>query len=102
MMGFPRQPFGFLVAFWIGVERGFNGVGFEVDKYARKIHCPVLLQYGVKDQLVTRREIDAIYKAIPSPDKKLALYEDTFHESLLQKDPVHWKKEVDEFLEGKR
>jgi alpha-beta hydrolase superfamily lysophospholipase len=97
-MGLPGQPFGFLITFWMGFENGFNGLGFQIPKYARSIHCPVLLQYGAKDQLVSRKEIDEIYNAIPSIDKKLVIYNNARHESLLQHDPVRWNKEIDEFL----
>ena len=97
-MGFPRQPFGFLITCWIGIERGFNGPGYQSARYAKQIHCPVLLQYGTRDQLVNREEIDEIYNAIPSTNKKLVIYQDAYHESLLQYDPDRWKKEIDEFL----
>jgi alpha-beta hydrolase superfamily lysophospholipase len=101
-IGFPRQPFGFLVTFWIGVERGFNGLGFRLDKYAKKIKCPALLQYGGNDQLVARSEVDAIYNAFASAHKKLAIYENAGHASLLQNDPVRWRKETEEFMESKK
>jgi len=97
-MGFPRQPFGFLITCWIGFEGGFSGPGFQLPKYAKSIHCPVLLQYGTKDQLVNRKEIDNIYNAIPSGNKELVIYPDAYHESLVQRDPVRWEKEIDEFL----
>jgi alpha-beta hydrolase superfamily lysophospholipase len=97
-MGFPRQPFGFLVTCWIGFESGFNGPGFQAAKYAKSIHCPVLVQYGLKDQLVTRKEIDGIYDAIPSGNKELVIYPDAYHEPLIQRDPVRWEKEIDKFL----
>ena len=64
MLGFPEQPFAWLTSFWIGVERGFNGWGFNTASYAKDIDCPVLMQYGEKDELVLQYETDAIYKAI--------------------------------------
>ena len=97
-LGFPRQPFGFVITFWIGVESGFNGPGFQTTKYAQSINCPVLLQYGTKDQLVSRKEIDDIYNAIPSVNKKLVVYPYAYHEPLIQRDPERWNKEIDEFL----
>jgi uncharacterized protein len=97
-MGHPRQPFGFFITSWIGFENGFNGLGFQATKYARAIHCPVLLQYGSKDQLVSRKEIDDIYNAIPSVQKELVIYPDASHESLIQRDSVRWNKEMDDFL----
>jgi alpha-beta hydrolase superfamily lysophospholipase len=97
-MGFPRQPFGFLVTCWIGIESGFNSLGFKSTQYAKSIHCPVLLQYGTKDQLVSRKEIDDIYNAIPSVNKELVVYPGAYHEPLIQRDPVRWNKEINEFL----
>ena len=99
MLGFPEQPFAFLTTFWIGKERGFNGFGFKTNGYAKNISCPVLIQYGEKDELVIRSETDAIYQAIASTDKKLVVYENVAHESFLDKDPARWKREVNNFLE---
>jgi alpha-beta hydrolase superfamily lysophospholipase len=98
ILGFPEQPFGFLTSFWIGVENGFSGLGFRTTEYVKNIHCPVLMQYGKKDELVLAHETDAIYAAISSADKKLVLYEDCGHGPMLQSDPVTWVKEVGEFL----
>lgn len=97
-MGFPQQPFSFFVSFWVGLENGFNGFGFDVSKYAKKIDCPVLLQYGSKDQYVEKSEIDRIYNNVPSANKELVLYEDAYHEQLLHNDPVLWRRKVEEFL----
>lgn len=97
-LGFPKQPFGFFITFWIGAQRGFNGFSFNTVTYAQKIHCPVLLQYGSRDQLVTRDQANRIYEAVASTDKKIVIYDDANHESFLQKDPVVWRKEVGSFL----
>lgn len=98
VMGFPRQPFGFLITCWIGIECGFNGPAYQTARYAKQINCPVLLQYGTKDQLVKREEIDEIYNSITSTNKKLVIYQNAYHESLLHYDPERWKKEIDKFL----
>lgn len=98
ILGFPEQPFGFLTSFWIGAERGFNGWGFETTRYAKNVNCPVLMQYGEKDELVLKYETDAVYEAIASPRKKLVMYENANHEYFLKRDPVTWKKEVSDFL----
>jgi uncharacterized protein len=98
ILGFPEQPFGFLTTFWIGAEQGFNGLGFKMTKYAKNINCPVLMQYGEKDQLVLTYETDAIYQSIAAKNKKLVMYEGALHESFLRKDPVNWQREVSAFL----
>lgn len=97
-IGFPKQPFGFFITLWVGMEKGFNGFGFNSVQYAKKLSCPVLLEYGSRDQLVDPEDIKSIYKAISSPDKKLVVYEGANHESFLNKDPLLWRKEVGEFL----
>lgn len=99
MQGFPKQPFGFFITFWIGAQRGFNGFSFNTLDYAKKINCPVLLQCGSRDQLVTKEEADKIYQAISSPSKKLVEYPDANHGSFLQKDAAKWMQEVKRFME---
>lgn len=98
IMGFPKQPFAFLITFWIGAEQGFNGFGFNTASYAKKITCPVLIQYGTKDQLVKKNEVEDIYDAFASADKKLVIYDGATHEYFLKKNPERWRKEVEEFL----
>jgi uncharacterized protein len=97
-LGFPGQPFAFLTSFWTGIEHGFNGIGFRTTKYAKKINCPVLMQYGKNDELVLQYETNAIYRNVASPNKKLVIYDYAGHESFLQNDPVTWKREVAAFL----
>ncbi|TMI93901.1 MAG: alpha/beta fold hydrolase [Bacteroidetes bacterium] len=98
VLGFPEEPFGLLVTFWSGVERGFNGFDHNTCRYVKKIKCPVLLQYGSSDKLVTRQETNSIFKNIASREKKLVLYETAGHEPFLNKDPVKWRKEISDFL----
>ena len=98
ILGFPEQPFAFLTTLWIGIERGFNGFDFKTTRYARNVQCPVLEQYGEKDELALKKETDAVYNAIASGNKKLVVYEGASHESFLKKDPAQWKREVESFL----
>ncbi len=97
-IGFPGQPFAFLTTFWIGVERGFNGFRHQTNRYVRKIHCPVLLQWGTLDNYVLKNETAKIFEAIASTEKKLVMYEGAQHESLLRKDPLKWRIETENFL----
>ena len=96
--GFPEKGFAFFVTLWIGLERGFNGFNYQTATYAGKINCPVLMQWGTADTYVLKRETDKVYKAIASTSKKLLLYEDAGHESLLLNDPVKWSNEIRKFL----
>ena len=100
--GFPEKPFGFLVTCWVGIERGFNGFNFQTSDYAKKITCPVLLQWGALDHNVLKWETDKVYNAISSSNKKLVIYELADHESLLQKDPLKWRLETEKFLSANR
>lgn len=98
LLGFPGEPFGILVTFWSGVERGFNGFNHSTSRYAQKIKCPVLMQYGALDRLVTSGETNLVFNHISSADKKLVIYKTANHESFLRNDPALWRTEVSEFL----
>jgi alpha-beta hydrolase superfamily lysophospholipase len=98
VLGFPGEPFGILVTFWSGIERGFNGFEHNTCRYVKKVHCPVLMQYGRMDKLVTPQETDCIFQSIASTDKKLVIYETAGHEAFLNKDPVKWRSEIRAFL----
>ena len=98
VLGFPGEPFGFLVTAWIGIERGYNGFNHKPMEYVKKINCPVLLQCGTKDQYVSMDQIKNMFNNIPGTNKKLVLYEDADHQSLLGFDPVKWRDEVSKLL----
>ena len=98
-LGFPEEPFGFLVTFWAGLERGFNGFKHNTCLYAEKVNCPVLMQWGALDNYVQRGEIERVYRYIPSQKKKLVIYDRASHESLLNNEPKKWRKEVSGFLQ---
>jgi len=97
-LGFPGEPFGTLVTVWIGLERGFNGFTHDANDYAKKISCPVLMECGEKDRLVSVDEIKTVYNNLASVQKKLVLYPDADHESYLLTDPLAWEREVQNFL----
>ena len=96
--GFPEKPFGFFVSWWMGVERGFNGLRYKTTNYTKDLKCPVLYQWGTQDNYVLRKETDKVYGAIASANKKLVIYENAGHESLLAFDPKKWRNEVESFL----
>ena len=73
-MQIPEQPLSTLLAFWGGLEQGFWAFSYKPCEYAKKITCPVLLQWGGRDHRVSRQEIDCIYNNISSADKKLVIY----------------------------
>jgi len=95
--GFPAEPYGVLVTGWIGLERGFNAYHHEVTRYASSVHCPVLLQWGARDPYISRTGIESIYSNLKGV-KKLVVYDEAGHESLLHADPNKWHDEVSAFL----
>lgn len=98
LLGFPEEPFGVLVTFWASIERGFNAFGQRTSEYAKKIKCPVLLQYGALDKIVSSEETNSIFLHISAGYKKIVKYENADHEFLLNKDPKKWRNEISEFL----
>jgi uncharacterized protein len=98
--GFPEEPFGFLVTAWVGIERGFNGFKHKTTDYVKKIACPVLLQWGTRDPFVLKQQIESIYDNIPGNNKRLVVYTDADHQSLLGFDPVKWREEVNAMLKN--
>ena len=98
MLGFPSEPFASLTTFWIGIEKGYNGFQHDAGVYAKKVNCPVLLQWGTKDPIVTRAEIESIFENLSSKKKKLVIYSDADHGSFLERDPFNWEREIQAFL----
>lgn len=96
--GFAQKPFSWLVGFWINIERGVKGFGHQTKKYIRHITCPVLIQWGAEDNVVLKRETEEIYGALTTQNKKLVVYENAGHESLLQKYPSKWQSEIEGFF----
>jgi len=98
MIGFPEDPFGGFITFWASLERGFNGFKQHTYKYVQKINCPVLMQCAENDIFAAPAERDLIFQNIPSAEKKLVVYENTVHQSLLNADPLKWRQEISEFV----
>lgn len=100
VLGFPSEPFGTLVTMWIGLERGYNGFHHDIASYAKKVSCPVMVEWGEKDRYVTRDEVEHVYASLASRNKKMVTYPDADHESFLHVDPNTWQREVRSFLDG--
>jgi alpha-beta hydrolase superfamily lysophospholipase len=97
-LGFPGQPFATLTTFWIGLQQGFNGYKHCTVDYVHLLRCPVMMQWGRRDQFILRHETEEIYTAIGSTNKKLVVYESAGHESFLKNNPVKWRIELERFL----
>ncbi len=100
VLGFPSEPFGALVTMWIGFEHGYNGFNHDISAYAKKVTCPVMVEWGEKDRYVSREEVDNVYASLASAYKKMVTYPDADHESFLHVDPNTWQREVKAFLDG--
>lgn len=97
MMQLPGEPLATLITFWGGVEHGFWAFNMKPVEFAKKINCPVLLQWGQNDPRVTRDETEMIFANITTP-KKMVVYETAGHESLCKKENEKWLTEVHTFL----
>jgi alpha-beta hydrolase superfamily lysophospholipase len=98
----PEQPFSTLLTFWGGTQQGFRGFKHNPADYVKKINCPVLLQWGVNDARVTRRETELIFKNIASRQKLFVPYENSKHESLYKSETAKWVESVSGFLRNYR
>lgn len=87
-----------LLTFWGGALNGVWAFGQRPYVFAEKIQCPVLLQWGRKDQRVTAAETEKIFKNIASADKKLVVYEASGHQNLYTNEPAKWDSAVSAFL----
>jgi uncharacterized protein len=97
--GFPKNLFALPVTGWISMESSIPAFKHITSNYARNIHCPVLLEWGTADHLVSQKETQRIFDAIASKKKKLVVYQEGVHSSLLSQDPVKWEKEMQAFLD---
>lgn len=96
-MHLPEEPLGVFLTFWGGLEHGFWGFGVDPDEYVKDIHCPLLLQQGVKDIRVKPIETKEIYQNLNEP-KDLIMYNNSGHESLCKKEHLKWLATVSAFL----
>lgn len=98
MMGLPAQPVSTLLTFWGGTIHGFWAFNFCPQDYAKKITCPTLLQWGVSDPRVTKKEEETLFANLSTTNKKFVAYQNSAHESLCTKENEKWISEVSSFL----
>jgi len=98
IMGLPEQPISTLLTFWGGTEQGFWAFSLSPAEYAKNIDCPTLLQWGKHDPRVTLNETEEVFKNLKTERKKLVVYENSNHQSLCDKEPAKWRREVAVFL----
>lgn len=66
--------------------------------YAHAIRPPILLLYGEKDEKVSAKEIQGIFRNLKGY-KKLATYPMAGHENYLIRYNEKWKNDINAFLE---
>ncbi len=96
-LGVPTFPMANLLLFWGGLENGFNAQAHNPVGYATNIHCPTLLQYGERDDRVTRSETDRVFASLHCP-KQLITYPLAGHDDYLKKYRAEWGANVVGFL----
>lgn len=99
-LGFPSEPFASLVTFWVGVEKGYNGFTHDVRSYAKKVHCPALVEWGTRDPIVTKDEAEEIFENLSSKNKHLAVYPEAGHCAFLETNSLTWEQEMQAFLKS--
>jgi len=93
----PVFPLANMMVFWGGLENGFWAFGHKPVEYAKDIKCPVLLQYGAKDDRVAPDEIRDIYQNL-SCEKKLVVYPDGGHDNYPKMYKDTWQANILLFL----
>jgi uncharacterized protein len=96
-MNAPIFPMAGLLVFWGGTINGFWAFGHNPTEYAKSIHCPTLLLYGEKDNNVSRKEIDDIYRNLNGM-KELISYSLAGHENYLIQYKTEWVNNIANFI----
>jgi alpha-beta hydrolase superfamily lysophospholipase len=97
IMKIPSFPMDRLLVFWGGVQNGFNGFAHNPEDYARGITCRALLLCGQKDDRVSMKEINSIFRNLAGP-KSLRTYPLAGHENYMNKYAEEWRRDVFGFL----
>lgn len=97
-MHLPAEPFATLLTFWGGTQQGFWAFSFSPQEYAKKLNCPVLLQWGKIDPRVSEEEINTIYTNLAGKQKQIIVYQNSGHQSLCKNENEKWLKSVGDFL----
>lgn len=97
MLHAPEFPMANLLVFWGGVENGFPGFGFRPVDDASAVQCPALLEWGQKDDRVSRKETDAVYARLVGP-RTLKIYATAGHDDYETTCPGEWSQTVTSFL----
>ncbi|MCX6833662.1 MAG: alpha/beta fold hydrolase, partial [candidate division Zixibacteria bacterium] len=98
LVGVPVFPGAELVAFWGGIQAGFNAFEHNPVEYAKNVSCPVLFLHGTNDLKARIEEGRRVFDVIPST-KVFVELPHCGHESLIGCSPEKWKAAVTDFLD---
>ena len=94
----PTEPLGAMLTFWGGNVLGVWAFSNKPEEYAKKITCPVLLQWGKEDPRVSAKETNAVFNNIAATKKTLMEYDGVTHQSICKKAHEKWTQNVTVFL----
>jgi pimeloyl-ACP methyl ester carboxylesterase len=94
---YPTQPTAALFTFWAGVWNREWFFNMKPSNYVKAITCPVLLQWGINDELVPESATNKIYNNIAA-EKQLMVYQKSGHQSFCANEADLWKQTVSAFL----
>jgi hypothetical protein len=98
LVGIPTFPVTELLIFWGGFQQGYSGFAHNPADYAAKVDCPVLMLQGKLDRRVTPEQAQAVFDKLRGP-RQLVWFEESGHESYLDRGAQIWRRSVEEFLE---
>ncbi|QQR97001.1 MAG: alpha/beta fold hydrolase [Sphingobacteriales bacterium] len=96
IMNAPSFPMSYLLLFYGGLQNNFNAFNHNPTEYAKKIKIKTLLMYGLKDNKVSKEEIDLIFKNLQG-EKQLKIYKSAGHEDIVDKYKEEWKENIIKF-----
>jgi alpha-beta hydrolase superfamily lysophospholipase len=96
-IGLPRYPFAPAVAFWVGVQQGFNGLAHNPVAYAASVRCPTLLLQGGRDESVGPQFAGEVSRAL-GEHCHTELIPDAGHAYLVLYSADVWRRSVKSFL----
>lgn len=88
-----------LLLFWGGLQNNMDCKAHNTLDYAKKVNIPCLIIYGKKDPKVKRYEVDDVFNALVSTEKKLVILENAGHDHLMADDVVGWTEAIWSFLD---
>ena len=97
MLDLPSFPAAELVAFWGGIQNGFNAFSHNPVEYAASVSCPILFLHGTRDPKALLAEGRCVFEAVTC-SRKFVEFHGCIHESLIGCDRERWESTVRDFL----